>query len=188
MAKQLSSKSASQPTESLSARGTVRGVFFSLGTTPSNDPQLDCAKAIVDLFAQAKKTAHVAIFTLMESAIVDAMITTQKRGVKVAVVLDASQSDPSKDPYQAQAIQGLKQSGVDVRVATKQTAPMHNKVGIFDGQTVCTGSFNWTNAAEKHNDENLVVLDGISVAAAYEKYVFQRILKNETMSKPVPAK
>src|SRR5262249_28009418 len=162
----------------LMATGSVRGVFFSLGTTPSSDPQLDCARAIVDLFAQAKKTAHVAIYTLTESRIVDAMIAARKRGVKVAVVADASESDPAKNPFQAKLIGKLVQGGVDVHVATRQPALMHNKVGIFDGQTVCTGSFNWTNQAEKHNDENLVVLDGASVAAAYEKYVFQRILKN----------
>jgi phosphatidylserine/phosphatidylglycerophosphate/cardiolipin synthase-like enzyme len=169
----------------LTATGSVRGVFFSLGTTPSSDPQLDRAKAIIDLFAAAKKTAHVAIYTLTESGIVDAMIAARKRGVKVAVVTDASESDPNKNPFQAQLIHKLVQGGVDVHVATRQTALMHNKVGIFDGQTVCTGSFNWTNQAEKMNDENLVVLDGVSVAAAYEKYVFQRILKNETLPGPV---
>ncbi len=132
------------------------GVFFSLGNTPSSDPQLECARAVINLFNAAKKTAHVAIFTLTESGIVDAMMAAQKRGVKVSVIADASQSDPSKDPFQAQVIQKLKQGGVDVRLATRQTALMHNKVVIFDGQTVCTGSFNWTNAAEKHNDENLV--------------------------------
>ena len=34
--------------EQLVAHGTVRGVFFSLGTTPSHDPRLDCGKAIID--------------------------------------------------------------------------------------------------------------------------------------------
>ena len=41
--------------EQLVAHGTVRGVFFSLGTTPSHDPRLDCAKAIIDLFNGAQK-------------------------------------------------------------------------------------------------------------------------------------
>lgn len=55
------------------------------------------------------------------------------------------------------------------------------KVGIFDSQTICTGSFNWTNNAEKNNDENLLVVDGSDLAVDYEKYVFQRILQNETL-------
>ena len=172
------------PTERLAAHGTVRGVFFSLGTTPSHDPQLDCAKAIIDLFNAARKTAHVAIFTLTERRIVDAMIAARKRGVTVAVVTDAEQSQSPENPVQKQLIEKLRQAGVAVHVAVKQTALMHNKVGIFDGKTVCTGSFNWTRAAEKRYDENLLIVDGTQVAAAYEKFVFQRILTRETLVPP----
>ncbi len=165
--------------ETLQATGTVRGVYFSLGTTPAtSDPRFDCAAAVIGLFNQAKKTVHVAIYSLTEPSIVNAMIAANKRGVKVAVVADATES---KNANQAAMIKQLTQAGVDVRLAVRQTALMHNKVGIFDGQTVCTGSFNWTTNAEKHNDENLLVADGSDLAAAYEKYVFQRILQNETL-------
>ena len=172
------------PTQRLAAHGTVRGVFFSLGTTPSRAPQLDCARAIIQLFNTAQKTAHVAIFTLTERRIVDAMIAARKRGVAVAVVADAHQSESPDNPVQKQMIEKLRQAGIAVHLAVKQTALMHNKVAIFDGKTVCTGSFNWTNAAEKRNDENLLVVDGAQVAAAYEKFVFQRILTKETLVQP----
>jgi hypothetical protein len=78
----------------------------------------------------------------------------------------------------------LTQAGVDIRLAVRQTALMHNKVGIFDGTTICTGSFNWTSNAERHNDENLLVVDGPDVAGDYEQYVFQRIMTNETLVRP----
>src|SRR5438876_10349665 len=172
------------PTGRLAPHRTARGALCSLGTTPRHGPQLDCAKAIIDLFKAAQKTAHVAIFTLTERRIVDAMIAARKRGVAVAVVVDARQSQSTRNPVQKQMIEKLQQAGVAVHLAVKQTALMHNKVGIFDGKTVCTGSFNWTNAAEKHNDENLLVVDGTQVAAAYEKFVFQRILTGETLAPP----
>ena len=172
------------PTDGLAATGTVRGVFFSLGTTPSHDARLDCAKAVIHLFAAAKQTAHVAIFTLTESAIVDAMIAAHARGVSVAVVADAGQSQSASNPLQRQSIHRLQQAGVEVRLARKQKALMHNKVAIFDGATICTGSFNWTNAAERQNDENLIVIDGAAVATAYEQFVFQRILTTETVGPP----
>src|SRR5262249_6640963 len=73
---------------------------------------------------------------------------------------------------------------VPVRLAVKQKALMHNKVGIFDAKTVCTGSFNWTNAAQKRNDENLIVIEGAQVAEDYETFVFERILSTETESEP----
>jgi len=164
--------------ETLKATGTVQGVYFSLGTTPTKDPKFDCAKAIIDLFNKAKKTAHVAIYSLTEPDIVDAMIAAHRRGVKVVIVADNTES---KNASMAAAINKLTQAGVDVRLAVRQTALMHNKVGIFDGQIVATGSFNWTKNAEYRNDENLVIIDGKDVATDYEKYVFERILKTETL-------
>ncbi len=165
--------------DKLQATGTVRGVFFSLGTTPAiNDPKFDCAKAVIDLFDQATITAHVAIYSLTEPQIVDAIIAAHERGVNVAILADATES---KSANQAMLVSKLAQAGVDVRLAVRQKALMHNKVGIFDGKTICTGSFNWTNNAERHNDENLLVVDGPDVAADYEKYIFQRILQNETL-------
>lgn len=168
--------------ETLKATGTVRSVFFSLGTTPAtSDPKFDCATAVIELFNNAKKTAHVAIYSLTEPNIVDAMIAANKRGIKVAVVADERSS---KNTSMARMIKKLIQAGVDIRLAIRQTALMHNKVGIFDGHTICTGSYNWTNNAEKNNDENLLIVDGSGLAADYEKYVFQRILQNETLIRP----
>jgi phosphatidylserine/phosphatidylglycerophosphate/cardiolipin synthase-like enzyme len=92
------------PREALAANGTVRGVFFSLGTTPSTDPQLDCAKAIIDLFNQAQKTAHVAIFTLTEAGIINAMIAAHKRGVAVSVVADNGQSQSANNPADRKSV------------------------------------------------------------------------------------
>jgi hypothetical protein len=61
--------------ETLQDTGTVRGVFFSLGTTPAtSDPKFDCASAVISLFNKAKNTVHVAIFSLTEPNIVNAMI------------------------------------------------------------------------------------------------------------------
>jgi phosphatidylserine/phosphatidylglycerophosphate/cardiolipin synthase-like enzyme len=167
--------------DTLAATGTVRGVFFSLGTTPAHDPQFDCAAAVVALFNQAQKTAHVAIYSLTEPSIVNAMIAAHKRGVQVGVVADQTES---KNATMAAMIKKLTQAGVNIRVAVRQKALMHNKIGIFDSKTVCLGSFNWTTNAEKNNDENLMIVDGPEVATAYEKYVYQRILTNETLVEP----
>lgn len=43
----------------------------------------------------------------------------------------------------------------------------HNKIMIFDGNTVETGSFNFTNAAQAQNAENMLIIDNTAVAAAY---------------------
>ncbi len=41
----------------------------------------------------------------------------------------------------------------------------HNKIVIIDGQTVITGSFNFTRAAEEKNAENLLVIRDKALAA-----------------------
>src|SRR5947208_8322024 len=110
------------PKHAVAARASVRGVFFSLGTTPRHDPRLDCAKAILDLFEAARKTAHVAIFTLTEPRIVAAMVAAHERGVAITVVADARQSQSPDNPAQKRAIAKLQRAGIAVRLAVKQTA------------------------------------------------------------------
>jgi phosphatidylserine/phosphatidylglycerophosphate/cardiolipin synthase-like enzyme len=163
--------------DKLQVAGTVRGVFFSLGTTPSKDPQLDCAKALIDLFNQAETVVHIAIYSLTNEDIVNAIIAAHNRGIEISMVVDAGES---RTTSQSKMISKLSNEGIDIKLTVRQHALMHNKVGIFDHKIVATGSFNWTYRAEKSNDENLVVLEGTEIADAYEKYMFQRILKNET--------
>ncbi len=46
---------------------------------------------------------------------------------------------------------------------------MHNKVMIIDDKTVVTGSYNFSENAEK-NDENVLVIQSPAIAATYTKY------------------
>lgn len=43
----------------------------------------------------------------------------------------------------------------------------HNKVMVIDGQTVVTGSFNFTKAAEENNAENLLIIRDLGLAKLY---------------------
>jgi phosphatidylserine/phosphatidylglycerophosphate/cardiolipin synthase-like enzyme len=162
----------------LKTSGNVLGVYFSLGTTPSKDPEMSCAQAIVDLFDATKKTALVSIYSLSEASIINSMIKAHKRGVTVIVVADYLQS---KGKNMNQYLSKLDKAGIEIHIATKQKACMHNKVGIFDSRIIATGSFNWTSNGTRRNDENLIVIEGDEVAALYEKYVFERVIVNESL-------
>ena len=48
-----------------------------------------------------------------------------------------------------------------------QHAIAHNKVMIIDGETVITGSFNFTKAAEERNAENLLIIHDKKLAERY---------------------
>ena len=45
----------------------------------------------------------------------------------------------------------------------------HNKVMVIDGETVITGSFNFTKAAEENNAENLLIIHDKKLASLYAK-------------------
>ena len=56
----------------------------------------------------------------------------------------------------------------------------HNKVILIDDDTVITGSFNFTKAAEERNAENLLILGGqADLAGEYHKN-FQKHLAHST--------
>ena len=57
----------------------------------------------------------------------------------------------------------------------------HNKVILVDADTVITGSFNFSRAAEERNAENLLVLKGHGDVAARYNDNFERHLSH---SKP----
>jgi phosphatidylserine/phosphatidylglycerophosphate/cardiolipin synthase-like enzyme len=43
----------------------------------------------------------------------------------------------------------------------------HNKIIIIDGETILTGSFNFTNAAREKNAENVLMIRDPTLAAQY---------------------
>ena len=75
-----------------------------------------------------------------------------KRGIKVEVILDRSQRTQK---YSSAAF--LYNVGIPVKIDA-QHAIAHNKVMVIDGETVITGSFNFTKAAEERNAENLLII------------------------------
>jgi phosphatidylserine/phosphatidylglycerophosphate/cardiolipin synthase-like enzyme len=132
---------------------TVPRVFFS--------PKGGCTKAITDAIGQAKQSILVQAYSFTSYPIAQALIDAEKRGVNVEAILDKGQLHETKTKL------GLLAKGGVITYLDKVHAIAHNKVMIIDGKTVITGSFNFTNAAEEHNAENLLILDDSELAAEY---------------------
>jgi len=79
------------------------------------------------------------------------------------VILDKSQRT---DQYSSATF--LYNQGIPVKIDA-QHAIAHNKVMIIDGETVITGSFNFTKAAEENIAENLLVIRDRKLAERYTK-------------------
>ncbi|MEK7821564.1 MAG: phospholipase D-like domain-containing protein [Planctomycetota bacterium] len=70
----------------------------------------------------------------------------------------------------------LVDNGFNLKVLSgiKGFGTMHNKIAIYDGLVVQTGSYNWSDNAEDNSWENAVFIDDASVAQKCRDY-FQRM-------------
>lgn len=113
----------------------------------------------------SKATIDIAVYSFTAANIAEALGNASRRGVKIRIVRDASQSVNKNDenPY-------LKAQGVEVHVITgKGRGIMHNKFAVFDSKEACTGSYNWTNNAENNNYENCLCTDEVGVIQGFQK-------------------
>ena len=125
-------------------------------------PNGGCTQLIIDTLAGATTGVSVQAYSFTSTPIAAALITAHQRGVKVSVLLDKSQrtEHDTLGWY-------LVQAGVPVRIDAAHSIA-HNKVMVIDGETVITGSFNFTRAAEVRNAENLLILRDRALAARYQ--------------------
>jgi phosphatidylserine/phosphatidylglycerophosphate/cardiolipin synthase-like enzyme len=126
-------------------------------------PHGGCTDAIIRELNQAKGTVLVQAYTFTSAPIAKALLNAHKRGVKVQVILDKSQRTQK---YSSATF--LTNVGIPVKIDAVH-AIAHNKIVIIDGETVITGSFNFTKAAEANNAENLLVIHDKKLAERYIK-------------------
>jgi len=121
------------------------------------------APALINALDQAHSSIHVAIYSITNRSIVDALVAAKRRGVDVAVKTDKTENEQKN---QAAVIAQLQAASVPVEVSALPRL-LHHKFAVIDSRYVVTGSFNWTQSAETRNRENLVILDCPELAQAY---------------------
>lgn len=135
-------------------------------------PPSGCGTLIAQEIARAKESIYVQAYGLTSGIIVNQLIQAKNRGVKVQVLLDKSNVS---DKWSK--MMDLVNANVSVRI-DKVLGIAHNKVIIIDEQKVITGSFNFTNAADKRNAENVIIINNKSVAKEYLNNWQNRCNKN----------
>jgi phosphatidylserine/phosphatidylglycerophosphate/cardiolipin synthase-like enzyme len=126
-------------------------------------PHGGATEAIIRELNKTKSTILVQAYSFTSAPIAKALLSAHKRGVKVEVILDKSQRTQK---YSSATF--LHNQGIPVKIDA-QHAIAHNKVMIIDGETVITGSFNFTKSAEENNAENLLVIRDRKLAERYIK-------------------
>ena len=138
--------SASADTTSQAAK--VQALF-----TPGDN----IAGAIVAAIRDAKKTINVQCYSFTNKAIGHALLEAHRRHIEISVLADREQFEHGA----AFIVRDLKQAGIQVKLDGTHGAA-HNKIILIDADganpKIVTGSFNFTQAAQKFNAENVVMI------------------------------
>jgi phosphatidylserine/phosphatidylglycerophosphate/cardiolipin synthase-like enzyme len=146
-------------------------------------PEHDVAELIVDRINAAKVEVLVQAYLFTNRKITAALIKAHRRGVNVEVVADREQTFNVSQSTVRELVQAKVPVWLDNRFAAA-----HSKVILFDGVHVLTGSFNFTQAAQSKNAENvLLTLYAPKLTARYkENYLRRKALATASQKSDFP--
>ncbi len=187
-----------RPIETIPIQDAVVSVHFS--PAGAAVPYEDTTNgAIVQALSQARESIDLALFVFSDQGIVDELKRLQlEHGVEVRGVFDPGFA--YRDFSRTLDMWGLslpRNCEVDpARIAWDppstlvgvpnmyETDKLHHKAGLIDSgtpnATVITGSHNWSAAANKSNDESILVIESTVVAAHFTREL-DRLFENSRM-------
>jgi phosphatidylserine/phosphatidylglycerophosphate/cardiolipin synthase-like enzyme len=123
---------------------------------------------VISTIKKAEKSIYVAAFSFTSADIADELVRAKDRGVDVKVICAKKRlaMDDAKFEF-------LTRKNVATRISHRNV--MHNKFMIVDGKTLQLGSFNYTMAAEKDNDENVLVIHNSPTLVGMYMHQWQKL-------------
>jgi len=125
-------------------------------------PDDNVMQKILNVVNDAGKQIDFLAYSFTYDSLAEAVIQKAQRGVRVSGVFDSDMvaSNTGTD------FEWLVSTGLPICM-DGEVGLMHDKVIVVDGEVVITGSYNYTNSAEKYNDENIVILHDPALANLY---------------------
>jgi len=154
------SKPAGVPHRALSIAGSRVESYFS--------PQDRGAAHMIRWVGSARQRVHFLAFAFTHDGVGDAMLERARAGVEVAGIFETSGSTTDFSEFKR-----LKEAGLEV-LLDGNPYTMHHKVIVIDDRVSIFGSFNFSSSADRDNDENLLIVEDVGVAAAFEAE-YQRV-------------
>jgi len=146
------------------ACSNTQATDVSINNTPAQvyfSPHGGCTDAIVKEISRAKQEILVQAYSFTSKEIAKALVDAHKRGVHTEIILDKSNKSQKYSAADFTFNMGIP-TCIDA-----EHAIAHNKIMVIDKETVITGSFNFTKAAEDKNAENLLILKSKELAKQY---------------------
>ena len=126
-------------------------------------PEGQCTDGIVHAIQEATSSIYVQAYGFTCLPIAQALVTAKNKGVNVQVILDKSQITAKKSQLPL-----LLENNISVSIDSV-SGIAHNKIMIIDNLYVLTGSFNFTNAADSRNAENVLLIKDSELARMYKE-------------------
>jgi phosphatidylserine/phosphatidylglycerophosphate/cardiolipin synthase-like enzyme len=148
---------AGQNAEKMTSEPQVHPVaaFFS--------PDGGVERHVVSLIDSATLSIEMAAYQFTNVYIEKALLEAAKRGVKVSLVMDRSETIGP----QAAVYDRLEEAGAQIRLFTPSNGKMNDKYIVVDGKTVQWGSYNYTERAEAKNYDNATFATDRKLAEQY---------------------
>ncbi|HTU02367.1 MAG TPA: phospholipase D-like domain-containing protein [Candidatus Sulfotelmatobacter sp.] len=141
----------------LATTALAQEVYFS--------PEGGARQRLVRAIQESNTTIDVAVYNFTAIELAHALVAARDRGVRVRVLLDRERLEDL-----GPTLQLLQRKKMPLRaLGVPPDRLMHHKFAVFDGRLLATGSYNWTNSAERVNYENLVVLTDPGIVERFEK-------------------
>ncbi|MFV1974723.1 MAG: phospholipase D-like domain-containing protein [Candidatus Scalindua sp.] len=128
-------------------------------------PRGSIKDVIIKNIISSKATIDVTAFTFTAGDIAEALYQAKERGVQIRVIIDQTQ-DAKRYPV----LEFLKEEGFNLQFLQGNIGgSMNNAFAIFDDKLLVTGSYTWTEYAEKFNYENAIFIDEPDVVEKFKK-------------------
>jgi phosphatidylserine/phosphatidylglycerophosphate/cardiolipin synthase-like enzyme len=179
--------------------GTTR-VLVQFSPTSKQQAWADSSNgSIGKLLNTSQQQVDFALFVFSEPGLASILQTRSQQGVKVRGTIDREFA--YRDYSSGLALMGVATSTgcpatgsklpplETIGVPTLPTGDLlHHKFAIIDRRTVITGSHNWSNAANYHNDETLLVIQDNPTVAAHFDREFDRLYEQAIVGIPARLK
>jgi phosphatidylserine/phosphatidylglycerophosphate/cardiolipin synthase-like enzyme len=193
-------KKPMRPIARIQVGSATVAVQFSPATSKTPWPQTP--NGLIDrTLAKAKTSVNLALFVFSAQQLANTLEAKSQQGVGIRALVDSSfvyrPYSEAMDMMGASLLQDCKLE-VENRPWAKPLTTvgmpklpvgdrLHHKFGVVDGKTVITGSHNWSEAANRANDETLLVVESPTVAAHFERE-FDRLYQGAILGIPARIK
>jgi phosphatidylserine/phosphatidylglycerophosphate/cardiolipin synthase-like enzyme len=143
----------------------VKPSIFEVHFFPNSSEEMH----LINLISKTKISLDIAMFTINNIHIAEEIKKIFYKGIKLRIITDGECIKmPSSNIYSLAAI------GINIKTDDSVRYHMHHKFCVIDNSVVVTGSFNWTDQAVNHNQENLLFLENKDLAIKYSNE-FQKL-------------